>query len=109
MSAGVIRLTTPGVPADAPKPRPGETAWYSGQQYPVQIGVYRRLSVAGTTVFSYFDGDHWLWNQPHPNRAGRVPSNEPSLVQNLPWAGLVLPAASGYGPMPTQATEQAPA
>jgi hypothetical protein len=106
MSAGVIKLLTRGVPADAPKPKPGETEWYSGGQYPVQIGVYRRLSVAGTTVFSYFDGGHWLWNQPHPDRAVRVPSTEPSLVQNLPWCGLVIPARAGYGPMPTAPTER---
>ena len=107
--AGVIRLLTAGVPADAPKPRPGETEWFSGAQQPVQDGVYRRLSVAGTTVFSMFDNGVWLWNQPHPTSAVRVPSNEPSLVQNLPWCGLVAPAPGGYGPMPTHLIERAPA
>lgn len=63
---GVIQLRCAVVPPDAPATDPGETPWYSGDQYPVQIGVYKRLS----------------------------------LVQSLPWCGLVNPAPGGYGPLP---------
>ena len=107
MSAvGIIKLTAPGaIPADAPPPHWGECGWMPGSRFPVQIGVYRRLTMAGTTMYSFFDGGHWLWNQPSPDLAVRVPSTEPSLVQMLPWCGLNVPPPMGYGPLPTHRTE----
>lgn len=107
MNGGVIKLTTDGVPADAPRPLPGETQWISGQQQPVQIGVYRRLTLAGNTRYSYFDGAHWLWNSGSPAQAVRVPSTDLSLIQTSPWAGLIAPPPQGYGPMPTNPLEDA--
>jgi hypothetical protein len=107
VTAGVIKLTTTGVPADAPCPLPGETPWISGQQQPVQEGVYRRLTLAGSTRYSYFDGEHWLWNSATPALAVRVPSSDLSLVQQSPWAGLIMPPPQGYGPMPTNPVEEA--
>lgn len=104
MSGGVIKLSRAGVPAEAPATEPAETPWISGMQTPVQIGVYRRLSLIGTTQFSYFDGAHWLWNKRHPDLAARVPSTEPSLIQTLPWCGLVAPPPQGYGPLATTPT-----
>lgn len=92
-----VRLA-PAVPDDAPAPRPGECTWLSGTTWPVQIGVYRRLTSSGCTMYSYFDGAFWLWNQPSVDRAVRVPSTEPSLVQTLPWCGLASPPPAGYGP-----------
>jgi hypothetical protein len=100
MNSGVIKLSQAGVPPDAPAAEIGETPWISGQQVPVQVGVYRRLSLSGSTQFSYFDGAHWLWNKRHPDLAVRVPSTEPSLIQTLPWCGLIAPPPQGYGPMP---------
>jgi hypothetical protein len=97
--AGVIALHPADIPADAPAPLPGETAWFSGQQLPVQIGVYRRLSLAGTTRYSFFDGAMWLWNKASIDLAAQASSREPSLVQTLPWCGLVAPPPPGYGPM----------
>jgi hypothetical protein len=107
--SGVIKLLTTGVPADAPRPQPGETPWISGQQQPVQIGVYRRLTLSGSTIYSYFDGAHWLWNSATPALAVRVPSTDLSLVQTSPWAGLIAPPPQGYGPMPTAWMADTPA
>ena len=41
MKPGAIIMRTAGVPGDAPAPLPGETPWFSGDQRPVQIGVYK--------------------------------------------------------------------
>lgn len=105
MRQGVIVLRTDGVPADAPPPLWGETPWYNGYQLPVQIGVYKRLSVAGHAMYSLFDGAHWLWMHRSPLAAARVPSTDLSLCQTLPWCGLVAPPPQGYGPIPTDAAE----
>lgn len=99
MSTGTITLMTAGLPADAPRPVPGETPWISGQQQPVQLGVYRRLSTSGATTYSFWDGARWRWNQATPALAVQVSATEPSLVQTLPWAGLITPPPQGYGPM----------
>lgn len=98
MISGLIRKIDASVPADAPPPRPGETPWFRGDVQPVQIGVYRRLSLAkNITVFSLFDGDQWWWSSDTPERAAEA--GVTSLVQNLPWCGLALPAPQGYGPV----------
>ena len=94
----MTRAATTGVPADAPRPLPGETPWISGLHAPVQIGVYRRLSSNGATTYSFWSGDGWLWNQPSPALASQVSDTELSLVQALPWAGLMTPPLQGYGP-----------
>lgn len=94
-------MTRRDIPAYAPPPKPGETAWIGGAVLPVQIGVYRRLSLAGLTNFSYFDGAHWLWTQQHPVAAVRMPSTQRSLSQLLPWCGLLAPPPQGYGPLRT--------
>ena len=100
MSGGVITLRYAVVPPDAPATLLGETPWYSGDQLPVQIGVYKRLSLGAVVLFSFFDGAHWLWNCRTIDAAVRKPSTELSLVQTLPWCGLAQPAPQGYGPMP---------
>jgi hypothetical protein len=97
--SGVIALHPADVPADAPPPLPGETGWVSGNQLPVQIGVYRRLSLGGTTRYSFFDGAMWLWNCASISQAVQASSNNPSLVQTLPWCGLVAPPPHGYAPL----------
>lgn len=101
LRSGVIAMRPADVPADAPQPQPGETGWFSGDQLPVQIGVYRRLSLGGTTRFSFFDGAMWLWNCASISQALQASSREPSLVQTLPWCGLVAPPPQGYGPLHT--------
>ena len=98
-SAGVIRHTAPGVPLDAPAPLPGETPWFPGTQQPVQIGVYKRLSISGLVQFSLFDGGAWLWSHRDATRAAQARPDAVSLVQDLPWCGLVAPPPQGYGPM----------
>lgn len=100
MKPGVIMMHRPGVPADAPPPAPGETPWFSGDQQPVKIGVYKRLSMAGLVVYSMWDGDHWLRMHCSATGAVRASSSEPSLCQTLPWCGLLRPPAQGYGPLP---------
>lgn len=99
-----MRWHLSAVPADAPPPRRGETPWHPGHLMPVQPGVYRRLTVAGSTMFSFFTGGEWLWN--HVSPTGAVRARLPSLVQTLPWCGLTEPPACGYGPAP-QADEVA--
>lgn len=101
MSDGVINLRTTAVPADAPAPLPGETPWFSGEQQPVQIGVYKRLSVAGLVMYSLFNGEHWLWMHRSAAAAVRASSAEISLCQTLPWCGLKAPPPQGYGPIPS--------
>jgi hypothetical protein len=107
-----IRIRATPQPGDVPKDAPwapvGCTAWYHGQQLPVQIGVYQRLSLGGSVLYSLWDGAHWLWQQPTADRAARVPSCEPSLVQHLPWRGLSAPPAEGYGPATPQRHASAP-
>lgn len=88
------------VPPDAPATGLMETPWYSGDQLPVQIGIYKRLSLGAVVMFSYFDGAHWLANCRTFDAAIRKPSTDLSLVQTLPWCGLAMPAPSGYGPVP---------
>lgn len=107
MSAGILKLRFAGVPPDAPATLPGETPWYSGDDAPVQIGVYKRLSLGAVVLYSYFDGAHWLWNCRSPEAAVRKPSTELSLVQALPWCGLINPAREGYGPIPADQADQA--
>ena len=109
MKPGVIKLRSDSVPADAPLPAPGETPWFNGDQAPVQIGVYKRLSVAGLVMYSFFDGAHWLWMHRSPIAAARAPGADLSLCQTLPWCGLVAPPPQGYGPIPADATPEAPA
>lgn len=96
---GVIRHNAPDVPPDAPAPLRGETPWFSGTQVPVQIGVYKRLSLSGLVMFSFFDGDMWLWNHRDATRAAQAKPGEASLIQALPWCGLELPPPQGYGPI----------
>lgn len=96
--AGVIRHTAPRVPADAPAPLPGETPWFPGSQQPVQDGVYKRLCLSGIVQYSLFDGGAWLWMHRDATCAARAASDQVSLVQDLPWCGLVAPP-QGYGPM----------
>lgn len=91
MSHGILKIA-PAVPADAPKPRPGETAWFAGNVLPARHGVYRRLSVAGYTLFSVWDGSYWRWNRNTVHLAAQDRTGEPSLVQTLPWCGLAAPA-----------------
>lgn len=101
-------ITRQSVPADAPRPLPGETQWFSGLQRPARVGVYRRLTLIGTTPFSYFDGTNWLWNRASPALAAHVHGDDISLVQTSAWAGLAAPPANGSGPTPTaQRTESA--
>ena len=97
MSGGAIKRIATVLLHDAPATMPGETPWYSGELLPVQIGVYKRLSLGELVLYSYFDGTHWLWNCRTPQAAVRKPSTEPSLVQTLPWCGLASPPPSGYG------------
>lgn len=97
---GVIRHTTPGVPADAPATLRGETPWFSGAHKPVQPGLYKRLSFSGLVQYSFFDGGAWLWSHRDAGRAAQAPADAHSLVQDLPWCGLVAPPLQGYGPTP---------
>lgn len=106
-SAGVIRHTAPGVPPDAPAPLPGETPWLPGTLRPVQIGVYKRLSLSGLVQFSLFDGGAWLWSHRDATRAAQMPTDAVSLVQDLPWCGLVAPPPQGYGTMQPAAMKAA--
>ena len=102
MIGGAIKKRiAPVLPHDAPATMPGETPWYSGQLLPVQIGVYKRLSVGEVVLYSYFDGAHWFWNcrTSHAAAAMRQRGTEFSLVQTLPWCGLASPPPSGYGPL----------
>ena len=101
MTIGVIQLNNPDVPADAPPPLAGESPWYSGQVLPVQVGVYKRLSVAGLVMYSYFDGAHWLWMHCSADVAVRAPSAEHSLCQTLPWRGLCAAPGHRCRPIPT--------
>jgi len=98
VSAGVIAMCVSQVPSNAPRPLAGETPWFTGDQQPVQPGVYKRLSVSGLVMYSLHDGDTWMWNHVSASRAAQA--DEPSLVQNLPWRGLVAPPPQGYGPVP---------
>ena len=109
MKAGVIVLRSDSVPLDAPAPAQGETPWFDGDQLPVQIGVYKRLSMAGLVMYSLFDGAHWLWMHRSPIAAVRAPSSDLSLCQTLPWCGLLAPAPQGYGPIPADAADAAEA
>lgn len=95
MSAGLIVMSSAAVPEHAPAPPAGETAWVRGDRLPVQIGVYKRLALAGVPVYSFFDGDAWHWNCSTPAEAVRA--GRRSLIQNLPWCGLVEPPDGGYG------------
>lgn len=88
------------VPPDAPATGLHETPWYSGDQLPVQIGVYKRLSIGMEVMYSYFDGAHWLVNCRTFDAAMRKPSTHLCLVQTRPWCGLAMPAPGGYGPLP---------
>lgn len=99
MSAGAIVMHSRGVPADAPPPLTGETPWYGGDQLPVQIGLYKRLSVAGLVMYSFFNGEHWLWMHRSASVAVRFSGNDLSLCQTLPWRGLLQPPPQGYGPL----------
>ena len=99
MSGGVFKLLCAVVPPDAPATMLGETPWYSGDLLPVQIGVYKRLSLGELVLYSFFDGAHWLWNCRTPHAAVRKPSTELSLVQTLPWCGLASPPLSVYEPL----------
>ena len=92
----LLALVDPAAPATLP----GETPWISGEVLPVQIGVYKRLSVGVMVMYSYWDGDHWLWNCHSAVQAVRESSCNPSLAQGLPWCGLLLPPGEGYGAMP---------
>jgi hypothetical protein len=105
MKPGAIIMRTTGVPDDAPAPLPGETPWYSGEQRPVQIGLYKRLSVAGPVMYSFFDGENWLWMHRSPTVAVRFGSQDISLCQTLPWCGLMAPPPQGYGPLPSDASD----
>lgn len=107
MRQGVIVIRTDGVPLDAPARELGETPWFNGDQLPVQIGVYKTLSVAGLVMYSLFNGAHWLWMHRSPIAAVRVPSTDLSLCQTLPWCGLVAPPPQGYGPIPAETAEVA--
>lgn len=98
---GFIVLRTHNVPPDTPQPLANETPWYNGDQLPRQIGVYKRLSVAGVVMHSLFDGAHWLWMHRSADMAVRAPSTDVSLCQTLPWCGLRAPAPQGYGLIPT--------
>ena len=101
--AGVLVVKLARVPDDAPATLRGETRWLSGDELPVQIGVYKRLSLGCMVMYSFFDGAHWLWNCRSADQAVRMPSSDLSIVQTLPWCGLLVPAEGGYGPIPTDA------
>lgn len=88
--------TQHSVPDCAPHSKPGETPWLTGAQKPVRIGVYRRLNSLGYTTYSYWDGRVWLWNKPTPEQAASAEGADYSLVQVLPWCGLVAPPPQGY-------------
>jgi hypothetical protein len=74
------------------------TPWFTGQQQPVQPGVYQRLNSLHEPVYSLWNGAQWLWSERTPARAATHPDHEPSLVQHLPWRGLLQPPMGGYGP-----------
>lgn len=97
-----IKMRYADVPPDAPATLAGETPWFMGEQLPVQIGVYKRLSLGAVVMYSFFDGAHWLWNCKTADAAVRKPSSELSLVQTLPWCGMATPAREGYGPLHQQ-------
>jgi hypothetical protein len=113
-AAGVISVrlgARPAVPKDAPPTLNGETPWYIGSAIPVQEGVYKRLSVASVVMYSLWADGCWHWNCVNPWQAAS--KAEPSLVQHLPWCGLLAPPAEGYGQLPlstsaTPATGAAP-
>ena len=52
MSGGAIKRIATVLPHDAPATMPGETPWYSGELLPVQIGVYKRLSVGEVVLYA---------------------------------------------------------
>ena len=96
MSTPPIRMRRAQVPEDAPPPLPGETPWYAGTQTPIQPGVYKRLSVAGTIMHSLWDSC-WHWNHVSAERAALA--TDETLCATLPWRGLLSPPPYGYGPV----------
>lgn len=97
-------MNAPDVPADAPATQLHETPWFSGLQHPVQIGVYKRLSLSNRPRYSFFDGKFWLWNHATAELAAR--SVDRSLVQYAAWCGLASPHPAGYGPTATAPATQ---
>lgn len=73
----------------------GETPWLPGTTTPVQEGVYRRATLAGTTKYSLWTNGRWHWNCATPNLAAQ--QLDASLAQRMPWCGLLQPPAYGYG------------
>jgi hypothetical protein len=83
-----------------PATLPGETPWLDGSTAPVQEGVYRRATLAGTTRFSLWANGRWHWNCATPALAAQ--RLDASLAQRMPWCGLLNPPVGGYacGPQP---------
>lgn len=94
-SAAAPRRGWPELPA----PLPGETEWLSPVQLPVQIGVYRRYSLGGRSMYSLWNGEVWCWNCHTPEQAAMM-GDEASLCQTLPWCGLIYPPLEGYRTLP---------
>lgn len=78
-----------------PNTLPGETPWLAGTTTPVQEGVYRRATLAGTTKYSLWANGRWHWNCATPELAAK--HLDASLAQRMPWCGLLQPPAYGYG------------
>ena len=85
-----------------PAAQPGETPWLAGSTQPVQDGVYRRATLAGSTKFSLWANGRWHWNCVTPALAAQ--QTDLSLAQRMPWCGLLQPPVYGYG---TTSTAQA--
>jgi hypothetical protein len=67
------------------------TPWFSGDQKPVRVGVYRRnIFGKGIASYSYWNGKFWGLYSPMPDVASSLSwKNFRSKVQNLPWRGVM--------------------
>ncbi len=67
------------------------TPWFSGDQKPHRVGVYRR-DFFGTDVISYshWNGKFWGFYSAYAADAAKpFNASQKSSLQNLPWRGVM--------------------
>jgi hypothetical protein len=76
------------------------TPWFPGLTAPLRPGVYQRSYInygpdRGFKAYAYWNGFEWFRGDSTPERAMQLAANpnNASIVQALPWRGLLEDAA----------------
>jgi len=71
------------------------TPWFDGNVKPVRVGVYMRRYHRGggmeVTLFSFWDGIHWIMGAITPKDAMYKVQHGPAMQQFLCWCGKTEP------------------